>query len=339
MATPVQKSTPPLLRLAHPMAFAAFLRHVGAPVERHMRRHGLPVLCDDPDVFVPLARIWSFFDTAARHEGPMLGWLVGAHIGDHNINAGLLRKLESAPTLLQALRGLMRMVSAEASDLDIGIHERRDDVLFYMHYAGMREAPGHMISQAYQIEVVIDLIRHFLGRHWAPHEIGIESSLVPSIAEEHFPGCRILTQQPSGYIAVQRSCLHRAPLVRSAKVGGADDSVPAEKLDYIGTLRTVLKAYLSEGYPSERFAAELMNTSVRTLTRRLSTYGLTYGALIDELRFKSAKEQLQKPSARIGDVALSVGFDDQGDFARMFRRIGGLSPREFRNAAGRVLSS
>jgi AraC-like DNA-binding protein len=333
MATPVQKSTLPLLRLAHPMAFFTFLHHVGAPVERHMRRHGLPVLCDDPDVFVPLARVWSFFDTAARHEGPMLGWLVGAHIGDHNINAGLLRKLETAPTLLQALRGLMRMVSAEASDLDIGIHERRDDVLFCLHYAGMREAPGHMISQAYQIEVVIDLIRHFLGRHWAPHEIGIESSLVPSIAEEHFPGCRILTQQPSGYIAVQRSCLHRAAVLRSTEVGGEDNSVLSKDFDYIDTLRAVLKAYLSEGYPSERIAAELMNTSVRTLTRRLSTHGLTYGALIDELRFNSAKAQLQKPSVRIGDVAQSVGFNDQGDFTRMFRRVGGLSPREFRNAA------
>ena len=333
MATLAQKSTPPLLRLAHPMAFSAFLRHVGAPVERHMRRHGLPVLCDDPDVFVPLARAWSFFDTAARHEGPGLGWLVGAYSGDHNINAGLLRKLETAPTLLQALRGLMRMISAEASDLDIGIYERRDDVFFCLHYAGMREAPGHMISQAYQLAVVIDLMRHFLGRHWAPHEIGIESSLVPSIAEEHFPDSRILTQQQSGYIAVPRSCLHRAALLRDAKVGGEDNSALTKDFDYIDTLRAVLEAYLSEGYPTERFAAELMNTSVRTLTRRLSIYGLTYGALIDELRFNSAKARLQKPSARIGDVALSVGFNDQGDFARMFRRVGGVSPREFRNAA------
>ena len=332
MATPVQKSTPPLLRLAHPMAFAAFLRHIGAPVERHMRRHGLPVLCDDPDVFVPLARVWSFFDTAARREGPGLWWLVGAHIGDHNINAGLLRKLETAATLLQALRGLMRMVSAEASDLNIGIHERQDDVLLYMSYVGMRGATGHMISQAYQLEIIVDLIRHFLGRHWIPTEIGIESSLATSVAEEHFPGCRILTGQQSGYIAVPRSGLHRSALIDNAKVDGPDNPPLAKNFDYTDTLHSVLKSYLSEGYPTARFAAELMNTSVRTLSRRLSTDGLTYGALIDELRFKSAKELLQNPGVRIVEVAQSVGFNDQGDFTRMFRRIGGLTPREFRNA-------
>jgi AraC-like DNA-binding protein len=76
-----------------------------------------------------------------------------------------------------------------------------------------------------------------------------------------------------------------------------------------------------------------MDTSVRTLTRRLSTYGLTYGTLIDGLRFEVAKEKLQKPNVRIGDIAHDVGFKDQGDFTRMFRRVGGLSPKEYRKTA------
>ena len=92
----------------------------------------------------------------------------------------------------------------------------------------------------------------------------------------------------------------------------------------------MLTAYLSEYYPTERFAAELVNTSVRTLTRRLAARGLTYGVLIDELRFDRAKEGLYNPDMRIVDVPRSVGFEDQGDFTRMFCRIGGLTPREYR---------
>ena len=331
--TAAKKSTPPLLRNAHLMAFESLLHQNGVLVDRYLRRNGLPMLCDDPDAYLPLQKVWSFFDDAARHEDPQLGWLVGTHVGNQKVKTNLLLKIETAPTLLLGMRRLMQMIGSEATDIDIGIHERRDDVLFYMRYPGMREAPGYMISQAYQIELILDLIRHFLGRHWIPREIGIESPSVPPAAKAHFPGTQFLTRQRSGFIAVPRSCLHRTALLGGVNVGGAVGLVPAEKFDYLATLRAVLKAYLSEGYLSERFAAELMNTSVRTLTRRLSTYGLTYGALIDELRFKSAKEQLQKPSARIGDVALSVGFSDQGDFTRMFRRIGGLTPLEFRNAS------
>ena len=328
-----KKSAPPMLRLVHLMAFTAFLRHVAAPVDRLLRRQKLPVLCEDPDTFVPLSRVWSFFAAAARHEDPMLGWLVGAHVGDHNLNVDLLRKLETAPTLFQALQQLVQMANSEASHIQLGMHERRTDVLFYTHYSGMRNVPGYNSSQAYQIGVILGLIRHFLGRHWVPDEIGIEHTIAPAVVEEHFPGSRILTQQPMGYIAVPRACLHHMVRRTALKSGVADDLVLSENFDYLDTLRAVLKPCLPDGYPSAQFVAALMGVSERTLARRLSACGLTYGTLIDEVRFVEAKNLLQKPGTRIEDVAISVGFDDQSNFTRMFRRLGGLSPREFRKAA------
>jgi AraC-like DNA-binding protein len=136
-----------------------------------------------------------------------------------------------------------------------------------------------------------------------------------------------------GYIAVPRSCLHQAVRRTDPKSAVAYDPVLAGNFDYMDTLRAVLKSYLPDGYPSARFAAELMGVSERTLARRLSACGLRYGALIDEVRFAEAKKLLLKPGARIEDVAMSIGFNDQTNFTRMFRRVGGLSPREFRKAA------
>jgi AraC-like DNA-binding protein len=337
--TVLAKKAPPLLRIGHLMAFTGYLRRRGAPADRYMRRSGLPVLCDDPNTYAPLSRMWSFFDTAARHEGPELGWRVGAHVGDHGLNAALLWKLETAPTLLQALSRFARLARSEATGTEIDIVERQDDILFYTRYLGMAEEPGYHVSQAYQLGVILDLIRHFLGRQWAPDEIGIESRYVPSGTEACFPGSRILTQQAAGYIAVSRSCLHRASPLGSSKSGRADGLLlnnhlrfTGENFDYLSLLRTMLRSYVSEGYISERVAAELMNTSVRTLTRRLSVYGLTYGTLIDDIRFRVAKERLRNPDVPVADVAQSVGFEYQGAFTRMFRRIGGLSPRQYRNS-------
>lgn len=332
MENPAKQSGPPLLRLGHLMAFTGFLGSVGAPVDRHLRGHKLPVLGDDPDMFVPLTRAWAFFDSAARSEDPALGWLVGAHVGDHKLNAGLLRKLETAPSLLLALQGLVQLVHSEASHIQLGIQERRDDVLFYTHYSGMRDVPGYANSQSYQLGVILDLIRHFLGRDWVPEEMGIEHAIAPAVAQKLFPGSRILTQQPVGYIAIPRTCLHRAVRRAAPKRGVADTIVLANTFDYVDTIREVLKPYLPDGYPSARFAAALMNVSERTLARRLSARGLTYGTLIDEVRFEEAKKLLRDPLVRIEDVALSVGFDDQSNFTRMFRRLSGLTPREFRKA-------
>jgi AraC-like DNA-binding protein len=233
----------------------------------------------------------------------------------------------------------VQLVSVESTDIDINILERRDDILLYTHDPGVAEMPGYSVSEKYQLQVFLDLIRHFLGRHWVPDEMGLESSSIPPIMKEQLPGCRILTQQIASYIAVPRSCLHRSVLPWDAKIGNAENPLMSEKtpvltsnFDYMDTLRAVIMPYLCDGYPSQQIAAELMNTSVRTLTRKLHDHGLTYGKLIDELRFNMAKKLLQQPNMRIGEVAQYIGFKDQGDFTRMIRRVAGLTPTKLRDS-------
>jgi AraC-like DNA-binding protein len=108
--------------------------------------------------------------------------------------------------------------------------------------------------------------------------------------------------------------------------------VMTREFDYADALGALLKPYLPGGYPSARLAASLMDTSERTLARRLRGCGVTYRAMVDQVRFSEARKLLQDTDLRITDVAIAVGFDDTSNFARMFRRIGGLSPRQFRKA-------
>ena len=106
-----------------------------------------------------------------------------------------------------------------------------------------------------------------------------------------------------------------------------------KEYDYADTLRELLKPHLAQGYPTTRLAAALMDTSLRTLARRLSECGVSYRTLIDELRFDSARELLRHPGTRISDVADATGFEDPTHFTRMFRRVGGLTPGQMRKAA------
>jgi AraC-like DNA-binding protein len=332
------KPGPPLLRFAHPLAFATYLRGHGARADFYLRKSGLPTLCEDPTGFAPLQRIWTFFDSASRSETPALGWLVGAKVGDSKLNSSLLRKLESAPTLLQALQRFERLYKSEVTDSEIGIKEHRHGICLYTRYKGLRDEPGYHVSQAYQLGVFVDLIRHFLGEHWVPHEIGIESKLIPPGAAECYPGSRILTEQPAGYVVVPRWRLHQSSAIRDQRISKAKKALLKDyrfseiPTDCESRLRLMLRSYLSEGYISQKRAAELMNTSVRSLSRRLAARGCTYRTLIDDLRFETAKEQLMKSDKRIGDIALSVGFNHQADFTRMFKRVGGLSPKQYRES-------
>ena len=287
-------------------------------------------MCEDPNAFVPLEKAWGFFEEAAQHVEPMLGWRVGQFVGDHNLNRTFLRKLENAPTLYQALKQFVRLSTSEASHLHLGIEERGDDIHLFTQYPDMKGVPGYSSSQSYQIGVILGVIRHFTGQDWMPTEIGIEHSHVPAVAEELFPKSRILARQRKGYIAIPRSSLHLPPPRRVSDESQERSLILTDKLGYADTLSLLIRPYLPEGYPHAPLAASLIDTSVRTLERRLSECGTSYRALIDGLRFDDAKKLLEQTDAPIIDVAAAVGFEDPANFARMFRRVGGLYPREYR---------
>jgi AraC-like DNA-binding protein len=134
-----------------------------------------------------------------------------------------------------------------------------------------------------------------------------------------------------GYIAVRRACLHIASRHDESN-GGGDPLTLTRDFGYQDTLRSLLAPHLQEGYLSTAFAATLMDTSVRTLARRLRESGTTYRSVVDEPRFDAAKRHLKNLDLRISDVASGVGFDDPVHFTRMFRRIAGLTPRQYRRA-------
>jgi len=330
MTTTAEMVQTPLIRLAHPLAFAALLKKVGTTTDSLFRRVGLPVYCQDPTAFVPLKQAWALFDAAAQLEDLALGWHVGRFFGDNRLSAGLLQKIEHAPTLYQALYRFVRLVSAEASHLELGILEHPDDIVLHTRYSTIKDWSGYASSQSYQIGVFVDLIRQYVGPEWDPPGIGLECPTVPTVAQEHFPGSQFRLSQKVGYVTIPRSYLHLGPR------GGAQ-SVPDETpvhlawdFDFIDTLKAVVKAYLEDGYPSASKMASLTDSSARTLFRRLSERGLTYQSLVDEVRFEQATELLQNQDLQITEISRSVGFNDPSHFSRMFRRVGGLNPGEFR---------
>ena len=60
--------------------------------------------------------------------------------------------------------------------------------------------------------------------------------------------------------------------------------------------------------------------------------GLTYIDFRNRLRIESAKRLLAVPNASISEIAYKVGFQSLTQFNRLFRRIVGKSPTEFRHS-------
>jgi AraC-like DNA-binding protein len=77
-----------------------------------------------------------------------------------------------------------------------------------------------------------------------------------------------------------------------------------------------------------------MGLKPRTLNRLLSKEGTSFIRLLKDARYKNAEHMLQDPSARILSIAWSLGYADASAFSRAFRRWSGMTPTEWRQAAG-----
>ncbi len=103
-----------------------------------------------------------------------------------------------------------------------------------------------------------------------------------------------------------------------------------DKKDVVARARVAIIDHLPDGEPSRREVASELAMSERTLARRLSDREYTFSGLVDEVRGQLAKEYLRQSRFSVTDVAFLLGFSDQSNFARAFKRWTDESPTDFR---------
>ncbi len=95
--------------------------------------------------------------------------------------------------------------------------------------------------------------------------------------------------------------------------------------------------YMEEHYKEKLLLAEVAEkvyVSQWHLSKLLNKEtGQNFSEILNGIRIKKAEELLKNPSLRIADIAEEVGFMEVAHFSRVFKKISGNSPNEYRNMA------
>ncbi|MHB8303373.1 MAG: GlxA family transcriptional regulator [Acidobacteriaceae bacterium] len=91
-----------------------------------------------------------------------------------------------------------------------------------------------------------------------------------------------------------------------------------------------LHAHNAESFTVKRMAAEA-RLGERTFLRRFQkATGLTPTKYVQHLRVAKAREALEFSSKSVSEVAWKVGYEDAGSFQKVFHKIMGLTPGDYR---------
>lgn len=80
-------------------------------------------------------------------------------------------------------------------------------------------------------------------------------------------------------------------------------------------------------------AAAALGMSPRTLQRRLTAAGVSFSALLGEVRVRTAAAWLARDAPSLAEIGFLCGYADQAHFTREFTRRAGLAPARYRAAA------
>lgn len=201
--------------------------------------------------------------------------------------------------------------------------------------------PPHIqrFASEFMIGGFFRLLRSF-GPDMRPALISFEHQ-APSNLEEYlrFFGSATRFAQPSAGLVFDRSLLDVASPGKDDDVCEALRAVAERRLLRIGHQMPYadrVRDYLVRqgGWQASdmEHVARALETSVRSLRRRLSDEGKSYNSVLNEALGMVARGFLRDPRRTIQDVAYEMGFSDPSAFHRAFKRWTNTTPSAYRES-------
>ena len=191
------------------------------------------------------------------------------------------------------------------------------------------------------IAVFFHALKGYLGSRWRPHEVRFSHGP----PDDPTPYRRLFGEAVSfdalnGGVVFAAADLDRSRIAHdwnrrrleaAARVASSRLGVSFEE-----QVRWAIHAHLLQGPVTAEAVANDLGLAHRTLNRRLAARGLTFAALLKEVRFATARRLLSQSTTPLAEIATAVGYSEPSVFSNAFRRWSGETPRTWRaaNAAG-----
>jgi len=183
---------------------------------------------------------------------------------------------------------------------------------------------------------ILKLIRLTAGNHFVPQEVGLRSIEEGRLAEYVAAfECPVVLGVDKEYMLFDKQACDQQLTGENHELAIANEQlleryIQALDPDKVSSkVRELLLTLLPSGHVTQEEVAAKMNRSLSTLQRQLSAEGTNFKTLRDETRCSMAEQFIQDGEYSLSQIAFLLGFSDQSNFSRAFKRWKGVTPGDY----------
>jgi len=289
-----------------------------------------------PQCRYPLTKIRKLWSAAvAASNDPTIGLKTGWYARPANFYAFGYSWLASR-TLLGGLKRLCRYQKMlSTATIDISIRETADSYALSAAFPDAATAPPKEGLDA-GMTALLKLCEIAAEKKVRPIRIELvcDNDVHPDAYREHL-GAPIRFGFDVGTFYFDKATLEELLPGSTPDVAKATDKIAEQYIETLdphqvaSQVRQLLVSLLPSGHADQDLVAKRMHRSTSTLQRQLQAEGQSYRAVLDGTRRSMAEEYLRQGKMSHAQVAYLLGFSDQSNFSRAFKRWTARSPREF----------
>jgi AraC-like DNA-binding protein len=248
--------------------------------------------------------------------------------------------MASSGTLGDALQRAARYSRITNEAVHLRYRKTQDIVVSFEYIDIARHQDRHQIE--FFMIALVRLVRHLSGYNLVPIRVNLthhRNGFHPAF--KSFFGCDVAfgsgEDEISFPVAVQTMPLASAdPFLHSMLIAQCEQmhvdrlrpaALRASVENEIAPLLPHGKAQVSE-------IARKLGMSQRTLARYLAAEGLSFAAILDDMKFDLAKHYLMEADLRITTIACLLGYKEVSAFTHAFKRWTGKTPKQARTGRG-----
>ncbi|MBB6521763.1 AraC family transcriptional regulator [Pseudoteredinibacter isoporae] len=289
-----------------------------------------------PNARVPVYKMEVVWRGAVEQcEDPAFALTVAKHFQPNAFSA-IGMAMASSSTLLEGLRRCIRFYRLTSDGALLSLNESAGYIRLLFEIPAEHVEVTEEAMEAF-IGCMVQLFRSMLGADFSPAAANFIHHQENETPYQQFFNCKVGFGEKHYELIFNKSDTEQELLFANPNLGDVLDEWMTKYLarfqsELLSTkVRAYLLDYLIDGDVDQKQVAEHMGMSARAMQRKLKEEGSSFSELLDACRLHFAEQFLRDGKLTLAEITFMLGFSDQSNFSRAFKRWTGTSPQQYRS--------